>query len=119
LSEQQAVGIAHLIALGGEHGITLPLLRALAKRLDRLLGLVHFDAHVDTWAGNFGQRYAHRDDSVGVPRAGRRGAARKRVRARVMRGMSRGAAASEENYCIGGALSHIRRLRFARVKRVR
>ena len=59
LIEQQAAGIAHLIALGGEHGITLPLLRALAKRLGRPLGLVHFDAHVDTWADNFGQRYAH------------------------------------------------------------
>ena len=57
--EQQAAGIAHLIALGGEHGITLPLLRALAKRLGRPLGAVHFDAHVDTWAENFGQRYAH------------------------------------------------------------
>lgn len=59
LIEQQATGLAHLIALGGEHGITLPLLRALAKRLGRPLGLVHFDAHIDTWADNFGQRYAH------------------------------------------------------------
>ena len=31
LIEQQAAGIAHLIALGGEHGITLPLLRALSR----------------------------------------------------------------------------------------
>jgi agmatinase len=59
LIEQQAAGIAHLVALGGEHGITLPLLRALAKRVGRPLALVHFDAHVDTWADNFGQRYAH------------------------------------------------------------
>jgi len=59
LIEQQAASLAHLVALGGEHGITLPLLRALAKRLGRPLGLVHFDAHVDTWAENFGQRYAH------------------------------------------------------------
>jgi agmatinase len=59
LIEQQAAGIAHLVALGGEHGITLPLLRALAKRLGRPLGLVQFDAHLDTWPDNFGQRYAH------------------------------------------------------------
>jgi len=59
LIERQVAGLAHLVALGGEHGITLPLLRALAKRLGRPTGLVHFDAHVDTWPENFGQRYAH------------------------------------------------------------
>jgi agmatinase len=56
--EEQAAGLSHILALGGEHGITLPLLRALSRRLGRL-GLVHFDAHVDTWPTNFGQRYAH------------------------------------------------------------
>lgn len=56
---EQAGTIDHLIALGGDHGITLPLLRAAAKRRGRPLGLVHFDAHVDTWPDNFGQRYAH------------------------------------------------------------
>jgi len=59
LIEQQAAGIPHLLALGGEHGITLPLLRALTRRIGRKLALVHFDAHVDTWPTNFGQRYAH------------------------------------------------------------
>ncbi len=57
--EAQATAIGHLIALGGEHGITLPLLRALRSRLGHPLGLVHFDAHVDTWPDNFGQAYAH------------------------------------------------------------
>jgi agmatinase len=57
--QAQAEPIRHLITLGGEHGITLPLLRALAKRLGRPVGLVHFDAHVDTWPDNFGQAYAH------------------------------------------------------------
>jgi agmatinase len=56
--ERQAAAIPHLLALGGEHGITLSLLRALAKR-DGPLGLVHFDAHVDTWPDNFGQVYGH------------------------------------------------------------
>ncbi len=59
LIEQQAAGCQHLVALGGEHGITLPLLRALSKRLGRPLGLLHCDAHVDTWVDNFGQAYAH------------------------------------------------------------
>jgi agmatinase len=59
LIEQQAAGIPHLLALGGEHGITLPLLRALSGRLGQPLALVHFDAHVDTWPDNFGQAYAH------------------------------------------------------------
>jgi agmatinase len=57
--EAQAAAIGHLIALGGEHGITLPLLRALRTRLGEPLGLVHVDAHVDTWPDNFGQPYAH------------------------------------------------------------
>ena len=57
--QAQATGIGHLIALGGEHGITLPLLRALTQRLGRPVALVHFDAHVDTWPDNFGQAYAH------------------------------------------------------------
>ena len=56
--EEQAIHIKHLVALGGDHGITLPLLRALAKRYDRP-ALIHFDAHVDTWPENFGQTYAH------------------------------------------------------------
>ena len=59
LIEQQASNIAHLLALGGEHGITLALLRALSKRLGESVGLVHFDAHVDTWETNFGQEYGH------------------------------------------------------------
>jgi agmatinase len=57
--QTQVSDIGHLIALGGEHGVTLPLLRALSRRLGRKLALVHFDAHVDTWPDNFGQRYAH------------------------------------------------------------
>ena len=57
--EQQAAALGHLIALGGEHGITLALLRALSRRVGDQLALVHFDAHVDTWPTNFGQTHAH------------------------------------------------------------
>jgi agmatinase len=56
--EEQARDIEHLIALGGDHAITLPLLRAL-KRKHNAPALIHFDAHVDTWPENFGQAFAH------------------------------------------------------------
>lgn len=56
--EQQAAAVEHLIALGGDHAITLALLRA-AHRRHGPLGLVHFDAHVDTWPDSFGLKYGH------------------------------------------------------------
>ncbi|MGE0034754.1 MAG: agmatinase [Xanthobacteraceae bacterium] len=59
LIEAQAAQHEHLIVLGGDHSISLPLLRALARKRGAPLALVHFDAHVDTWPDNFGQRYAH------------------------------------------------------------
>ncbi len=59
LIEQQALAVDHLLALGGDHGITLPLLEVATKRQGTPLALIHFDAHVDTWANNFGQHYAH------------------------------------------------------------
>src|SRR5512144_2630919 len=58
LIERQASGVAHLVALGGDHSVTLALLRALSRRIGPV-GLVHFDAHVDTWPVSFGQTYGH------------------------------------------------------------
>jgi agmatinase len=58
LIEEAASGIEHLIALGGDHSITLPLLRVL-KGKHGAPALIHFDAHVDTWPDNFGQAYGH------------------------------------------------------------
>lgn len=58
LIEEQAHSVEHLVSLGGEHGVTLALLRALARRKGPL-ALIHFDAHVDTWPECFGQVYAH------------------------------------------------------------
>jgi len=57
--EEQAFGLNHLLAFGGEHGVTLPLLRALVKRIGEPIGVVHFDAHLDTSEDNFGQPFAH------------------------------------------------------------
>ena len=56
--EEAAAPIGHLIALGGEHGVTLALLRALARRTGPV-ALVQFDAHVDTWPDGFGQPLSH------------------------------------------------------------
>jgi agmatinase len=46
------------ICLGGDHSITLAELRAVARRYGPL-GLVHFDAHSDTWDEYFGRKYNH------------------------------------------------------------
>jgi agmatinase len=51
--ENQASEHEHLIAVGGDHLVSLPLLRAAARRHGGPLGLVHFDAHVDTWEENY------------------------------------------------------------------
>ncbi len=58
LIERQAAAHPHLLALGGDHTITLPLLRAAARRHGPL-ALVIFDAHVDTWPDSFGQPFGH------------------------------------------------------------
>jgi len=56
--EAQARPLNHLVALGGDHTITLGLLRALNARRGPL-ALIHFDAHVDTWPETSGQRFGH------------------------------------------------------------
>jgi agmatinase len=49
---------ARPLVVGGDHSISLPILRALAKRHGPL-GLVQFDAHIDTWDEYFGGKYFH------------------------------------------------------------
>ncbi|MFO1058381.1 MAG: agmatinase [Dongiaceae bacterium] len=50
-------GVVPLTA-GGDHLVTLPILRAIAR--ERPLGLIHFDAHSDTHDRYFGtHRYTH------------------------------------------------------------
>jgi guanidinobutyrase / D-arginase len=48
----------HLVAIGGDHTIALPLLRATAARHGPV-ALIHFDAHLDTWDTYFGAPYTH------------------------------------------------------------
>ena len=47
-----------LVTLGGDHTITLPLLRA-AHALHGPVAVLHFDAHLDTWDTYFGEPYTH------------------------------------------------------------
>jgi agmatinase len=49
---------SRLLALGGDHTVALPLLRAL-HRVHGPLALVHFDAHLDTWDTLYGAKYVH------------------------------------------------------------
>ena len=51
-------GGTRLVTIGGDHTITLPLLRA-AKQRHGEIALLHFDAHLDTWDTYFGADYTH------------------------------------------------------------
>lgn len=55
--ELKTAGVAPLAA-GGDHLVTLPIMRGLFD--GRPLGMVHFDAHTDTWDKYFGDcAYTH------------------------------------------------------------
>ncbi|MET0541428.1 MAG: agmatinase [Variovorax sp.] len=49
----------HMVWLGGDHSITLPLLRAYRAHHGRPLAVLHFDAHCDTWGDHFGEPSGH------------------------------------------------------------
>lgn len=46
------------VCVGGDNSVTLGILRSLAK-LHGPLGIVHFDAHPDTWDEYFGSKFYH------------------------------------------------------------
>lgn len=48
----------HCVFLGGDHSVTLPLLRAARAQYGEL-AMVHFDAHCDTWTDHFGEPSGH------------------------------------------------------------
>jgi len=54
----RSVEARHLVALGGDHTVSLPLLRVAAGRFGKL-ALIHFDAHLDTWNSYFGADLTH------------------------------------------------------------
>ncbi|HEY2507892.1 MAG TPA: agmatinase [Streptosporangiaceae bacterium] len=49
---------SRLLALGGDHTIAFPLLKAVAEQWGPV-ALVHFDAHLDTWDSYFNAPYTH------------------------------------------------------------
>jgi agmatinase len=49
---------ARVIGLGGDHSVSLPLLRATAQAHGRL-SLLQLDAHTDTWDSYFGSKLTH------------------------------------------------------------
>jgi len=49
----------HMAWLGGDHSVTLSLLRAYRQHLGRPLAVIHFDAHCDTWTDHFGESSGH------------------------------------------------------------
>ncbi len=48
-----------MVWLGGDHSITLPLLRAYKAHYKTPLAVIHFDAHCDTWESHFGEPSGH------------------------------------------------------------
>jgi agmatinase len=56
---QALIARHHACWLGGDHSVTLPLLRAYRAHLGRPLAIVHFDAHCDTWEDHFGEPSGH------------------------------------------------------------
>ncbi|MEM7200834.1 MAG: agmatinase [Planctomycetota bacterium] len=60
---QHAVGVllergARVVSLGGDHAVTLPVVRAYAERLGPL-EILHFDAHPDLYDHYEGNRFSH------------------------------------------------------------
>lgn len=47
-----------ILSVGGDHSITLPILRGLSQ-IHGPLNLIHFDAHLDTYPPAYGEEYHH------------------------------------------------------------
>jgi guanidinopropionase len=50
---------ARCVCVGGDHSISLPLLRAVTKKHGAPVRLIQFDAHNDLWDEYFGSKYSH------------------------------------------------------------
>jgi agmatinase len=57
IDEVLAAG-ARPVCVGGDHSVSLPIFRAVGRRHGPV-GLVHFDAHPDTWDEYFGSKFFH------------------------------------------------------------
>ena len=47
------------LAVGGDHSVSLPILRALRKHFNEPFGLIHIDAHADTGENYGGSKFHH------------------------------------------------------------
>ena len=50
---------ARTACVGGDHSISLPILRAIAEKQGGPVNLIQFDAHNDLWDEYFGSKYSH------------------------------------------------------------
>ncbi|AWR96831.2 agmatinase [Acidianus sulfidivorans JP7] len=51
-------GVVIPFIAGGDHSITLPILRAMYKKYGKV-NLIHFDSHFDFWDSYWGKKYTH------------------------------------------------------------
>ncbi len=47
------------LAVGGDHSVTYPILKALVGRRGQPFALIHIDAHTDTWPEFLGSKFHH------------------------------------------------------------
>lgn len=62
IQEFYARGLAlkkRFLSVGGDHSVTLPILREVAKAAGRPVRLIHFDAHLDTYPAAWDCEYHH------------------------------------------------------------
>ena len=56
-----AIAVANVtpLGIGGDHSVTYPILKALAKKHRQPLAVIHVDSHTDTWAEYQGSKFHH------------------------------------------------------------
>ncbi len=61
VEKRAAEVLQHPLALflGGDHSVTIPLMQAFDRAVDRPFGMVHFDAHPDLFDVHDGHRWSH------------------------------------------------------------
>lgn len=47
------------LGIGGDHSVTYPILKSLARRYDQPLAVIHVDSHTDTWPEYQGSKFHH------------------------------------------------------------
>jgi agmatinase len=61
VEDRAAEALQHPLALflGGDHSVTIPLMRAFDRAVGGPFGILHFDAHFDLWDNYDGDRWSH------------------------------------------------------------